>query len=196
MHGANWYENPNVFRHDTKFNHADFLIKIEEEIKGGTEQFIKHYKATYTEPKNPPSWMLFEILSLSTVSFLYAALNTGKLKRNISTYLDVSDNILLSWLHSLCYVRNICAHHGRLWNRFFTIRPLLPTRKKHVFLQEVDLDTRKLYVMLCCIQYLLLKINPTSSFKTRLKALIKGHPNISITEMGFPKDWMCEHIWA
>ncbi|MDE6380839.1 MAG: Abi family protein, partial [Muribaculaceae bacterium] len=22
-----------------------------------------------------------------------------------------------SWLHAIVYVRNICAHHSRLWNR-------------------------------------------------------------------------------
>ncbi|WP_349293799.1 Abi family protein [Marinobacter sp. M3C] len=40
--------------------------------------------------------------------------------------------LLQSWLHTLTIVRNICAHHARLWNRELGIKPELP--KKASFL--------------------------------------------------------------
>ncbi|MGE4307572.1 MULTISPECIES: Abi family protein [Bacteroides] len=31
---------------------------------------------------------------------------------------------IASWLHSIVYIRNICAHHSRLWNKVLGVRPL------------------------------------------------------------------------
>lgn len=196
-HGANWYEDPTLFWNDKNFNHGDFLSKVEEEKKRANEQFLKHYAATYDNPVNPPCWMLFEILSMTTISFLYIAIkDNGNHKKAITSHFNLTDVIFISWLHSLCHVRNICAHHGRLWNRFFIIKPLLPNRPKHKFLKQTDdLDSRKLYVTLCCIQRLLESINPTSHYKAKLKALIDKYPKVSIAEMGFPHEWLSEPLW-
>ena len=34
--------------------------------------------------------------------------------------------VFASWLRSLNYLRNVCAHHSRLWNRNIVDQPRLP----------------------------------------------------------------------
>jgi hypothetical protein len=36
------------------------------------ERFIQHYYETYCDPELPPGWMIFEMLSLGTLSQIYA----------------------------------------------------------------------------------------------------------------------------
>lgn len=31
--------------------------------------------------------------------------------------------LLIKWVYCLSYLRNLCAHHSRLWNRNITSRP-------------------------------------------------------------------------
>jgi hypothetical protein len=59
------------------------------------------------------------------------------------------------WLHSLNYVRNICAHHGRLWNRECRIKPMIARAYK----AELTPNAR-VYAQLVVMQILLAKIAP------------------------------------
>lgn len=52
-----------------------------------------------------------------------------KTRRAIAAAYGVDEQVLASWLRHLSLVRNICAHHSRLWNRDFTITPTLPRNK-------------------------------------------------------------------
>lgn len=53
----------------------------------------------------------------------------------------------------------------------------------------------RLYYVLCIIQYLLLKVNPNTTFPARLKALLAEFPNADISAMGFPNNWEKETLW-
>lgn len=44
-------------------------------------------------------------------------------KREISEVFDVNYNYLESWIENLSYVRNICAHYGRLYGAKLTKTP-------------------------------------------------------------------------
>ena len=104
------------------FGHARWLEKIEEEATRSTDVFIAHYKRKYSGFPTLPIWMSAEIMSLGSLSFGYAGLKNDD-KRAISRQLGLHHYKLKDWLHKLTYVRNVCAHHGRLWNRALSIRP-------------------------------------------------------------------------
>ncbi|WP_420846979.1 Abi family protein [Methanolapillus ohkumae] len=38
-------------------------------------------------------------------------------------------NILENWFHGISIIRNICAHHGRLWNRTFSKKNIILPNK-------------------------------------------------------------------
>lgn len=118
-----WFADSSLFNNPVR--HAKILSKINEEYQRSDEEFVTAFKAKYSNPF-PPSWITMEITSFGTLSILYNNLLPGRAKRNIANYFGLPDTVFASWLHSIVYIRNICAHHCRLWNKALSIRPLMP----------------------------------------------------------------------
>lgn len=165
------------------------------------ENFLRHYITQYDSPKLPPSWMMMEMLTWGDLSHLYSGLDT-KYQKNIATQFDVKQPVFGSWLKVLNDVRNICAHHGRLWNKQFGRKIKIPKSnhtlwlKSPIKLNNTEIDAEKrLYVILVAVQVLLYKISPNSTWAKRLKTLLENYPNISKEYMGIPLDWYQDHFW-
>ena len=175
---GHWYTHQKLF--NAQFNFEKFLEEGEKEFVKSREPFVLHYKETYHVPKLPPSWMMVELLSLGTWSTLYKYLANRKDKKQISDMFDLSPVELQSWLHSLTYVRNLCAHHSRLWNRHFTVTPI-PKEKYRQYLTPnytFAAQAAMIHVLLCII-------SPDSGWVSRVAALLDKHPNINLAAMGF-----------
>lgn len=59
-------------------------------------------------------------------------------KKIIAEGFDLFAPLLESWLHTLTVIRNICAHHARLWNRELGIKPASPTQKDFCWPSYLD----------------------------------------------------------
>ena len=121
--------------------------------------------------------------------------NGSKDKRKIAQFFDLSDAVFESWLYSLVYVRNICAHYARLWNRKMRISPMYLETNKNQWLSNRQIPNNRIYFVLSIIIYLLNIINPNHSFKEKLDALFSKYPNIDRVAMGFPVSWQKEPLW-
>ncbi len=129
--GPHWFMDS---QHFVDYNHSDLIHKLDEIVREYAEAkrrgrpkgelFIDHYAAKYADPKYPPCWMLAEVLSLQTWSVIYSRLKYRDSQKAIAGAFGVSNEVLASWLHCMTYLRNLCAHHGRLWRRIFTIKPI------------------------------------------------------------------------
>jgi len=193
-YGCFWFSDQKLFKNVQK--HSDTLTKIKSEYYRSDEDFIKSFNLKYLD-EFPPSWMILEITSFGSLSLLYNNLGTIKEKRDIANYFGISDSVFASWIHSIVYLRNLCAHHSRLWNRILSIRPLVPRNPKKIWLSNTDLvPNDKVYYMLCIIKYLLLTLNPKSRFKVKLKTLLSKYPNVDIYAMGFVTGWEEESLWT
>lgn len=140
--------------------------------------------------------MTIEVMYFNQLSKICSHLKDRADKVAIASHFSLPPDIYISWLHTINYVRNLCAHHARLWNREIKIEPSLLrfSRNKEWIVHPETINRRKLYYTLCIINYLLQSINPTSSFSARLKKLIADYkPKLSA--MGFPADWLTEIIW-
>lgn len=124
---SHWYMDAQYFQH--WFNHNDFLDLCEDEFQSSQETFVQHYKNTYSDPYLPPSWMMIEILSFGSCSKLISGLRTAN-QRKVAHQFDLPPEALVSWCRALVYIRNLCAHHARLWNRHFVIAPFIPKGKR------------------------------------------------------------------
>lgn len=189
---AHWFEDSSLFSDPVR--HTKILTKIEEEYNRSDEEFITAFKAKYSD-HFPPSWMTMEIASFGTLSILYGNLRPGRAKRSIAAYFGLADTVFASWLHCIVYVRNICAHHGRLWNRALSIRPLMPRSPRNTFITLPTSGTQQTYFVLSMIIYLLNTVNPNHSFVPRFKELLNHYPSIDVRAMGFPADWENEKLW-
>ena len=186
-----WFANSDNFVSATK--HAGLMSSLKSELDRTDDDQILLFKRKYSDAF-PPAWMTMEVTSFGTLSMLYKLLKPSLTRRKIANYYGVSDSVFESWLHSIVYVRNICAHHSRLWNKTLRIQPLFPRKVKGLFI-SAPVRNDRLYYVLCIIQHLLLKVNPNTTFHTRLKDLLAAFPDVDISAMGFPHEWGKESLW-
>lgn len=166
------------------------------------ENFLRHYLSKYSRPKLPPSWMMVEMLTWGELSHLYIGLESNSLKKQIAKNLGVHAEVLESWLKTLNDVRNICAHHSRLWNKEFGRSIKIPTSQTIQWLstpvilsnQAIRFEKR-LYLILVALQTLMYQINPKSGWAKRLHGLMNKYPNISKANMGMPELWHQDQFW-
>lgn len=196
-HGSWWFEDASLFNESEK--HTEQLSRIDEEIRRSKEDFIKHYKTTYSHPSRPPAWMSLEVTPLGLLSILYGNLVNNNERKNVAkTFKLGHPKVLASWLHSLTYVRNTCAHHSRFWDRNLTLNAKWPSNPHSSWLSinEKQLpDKRKVYFYLAIIQYLLRVVTPSTKFGQNLNQLILSYSTVDTVEMGFPQNWEQDPFW-
>lgn len=184
--------------------YADFQNVItREKDKKRPEVFIKHYIDTYSTPSNPPSWMCFELLTIGELSKIYRGLKNKDDKKRIATKFDLHPTIFTSWLHSLTYVRNICAHHSRLWNKDLAVEPERLKKPVGDWLGDrYSNNNKRTFYLLSVIKYFLARVNPNNSLTEKLEALFSKYPSVPVKYIGIPTDeegellkWNEEPIW-
>ncbi len=192
--GPNWYEDAAQFYKPHLF--AKFLTQFDEEFRQSKEVFIQHYREKYTNPSHPPAWMGLEILSFGQSSKLFKNLVTSEEKKAVGKHFKIHHMVLSSWMESLSYMRNICAHHSRLWNRTITVKPTIPNNTGQTWIGKgFEYNPEKIGIVLASINYLIKSINPGSSFKTKLKDLMAGYKEINLKSMGLPENWDKDKFW-
>lgn len=169
------------------------LDKLSAEVKRSDETFIRHLLDTYSEAL-PPVWAVCEVMSLGLLSRWYNDLKPMPTRRAIANVYGIDEEVLQSWLHHLSLVRNVCAHHARLWNREFTITPLLPKHKPAHLSAEFLLGSRKLYNTLVILLHCMDTVCPRHHWRARLKTLLMNHA-VPVVDMDFPNDWEQRAIW-
>lgn len=126
-------------------------------------------------------------------------------KLEISKQYGISDGkIFASWLRSLNYLRNICAHHSRLWNSNIVDQAKITSKKyqptwSNVFSDEFNSHkTSRVAPLLFILSQLVAEISPKSTWKDRLTSHLLGLPvlnnlGIDYASMGFNQnlsDWI------
>lgn len=176
--------------------HGENIRNLKEVVRSSSEVFIRHFNKKYDE-ELPPLWVICEIMTLGQLSKWYANLRHSKDRNAIAEVYGLDEVNLTSFLHHLSIVRNLCAHHARLWNREFAVIWQLPRKKPSELplnFNTADADKRKLYNTLVMLAYLMDQINP-HSWKKRLGKLFAKHPEVAGRHMGFPEDWRDRPIW-
>lgn len=193
--GPHWYENPAAAVNQFRFQ--DNLNNLDKDLARASEMFLDHYRATYTSPARPPSWMALEVASFGLTSKFLNNLRSSPASVAIGAFFGVDEIVLKSWTRMLSYVRNVCAHHARLWNRTLTVKPKLPRRTAHRWLANPRIADDRLYSVLAVAAYLLTAIEPASGqrFKRELQALLRTYGGVPVSVMGFPPNWEQDIFW-
>jgi abortive infection bacteriophage resistance protein len=140
--------------------------------------------------------MTIEVLSMGLLSKIFANLKSSKAKKAVADHFKLpTADTLESWMKALSYVRNICAHHGRLWNRVLTIKPQMLKSSKYMWLGNTNVSENRLYVCLSTIIYLLKTVTPSTNFAAGFRNLHQLFPVADLRKMGFPEGWETEALW-
>ena len=175
--------------------HQRMVDEIDQTASRSREPFVDHFRTKYYSETGLPLWMAAEVASFGTLFTFYRYLHLSE-QKHVSSKLGLPANVLQSWLFCLNYIRNLRAHHSRLWNRELGIRPLVPDRKNltewHV---PMTPDNRRTFAVLTLLKWLLRRIAPQSQWADRLHGLLKNYPDIPLNLAGFPSAWDSSPIW-
>lgn len=186
-----WLTDKNNYINEEKYRKT--IAIIDEELKKSHEEFIIHFKKTYTN-RYPPAWILAEILPLGVLTNIFVNLTHPKAKKCVAQRFGLQLPVFNSWMTIITLTRNSCCHHSRVWNKLNTIHPMLP---KHVLNPWIKLSPNalRIYFNICIIKYFIDRISPNNDMTAKLVALLSNYPYIDITAMGFPKEWNSEPLW-
>jgi abortive infection bacteriophage resistance protein len=199
-----WYLNSNLFE-NVKF-HEDFVHAIKLEFERSTEPFAKEYIRTHVHwnsvllsGDNPDAWMILEVATFGTLSKMYKNLKSQSPARAaIAKEFGMhSAKEFANWLEGITVIRNIVAHHARLWNRTFSKKMMNIKSPRGVWLQHGfdEKQTNRLYAAMAAMVYLCNAVDVGNSLAQRVCALIQQYPDVPIRKLGFGEDWMSEPLW-
>lgn len=163
--------------------HQSFLDDIEEEIRRNSKApFVRNFKDNY-EGGQLPIYVLVEVFSFGTLSKFYKNMKNPN-KKAVAKSFGVGYTYLESWLESISYVRNICAHYGRLYNA-----KLSKTPKLYNEYTEAGVGNNRIFGVLLCIRMLLKKDKHWNTFVEQVELLFEKYEHVDFKTMGFPENW-------
>ncbi|MFV0575744.1 MAG: Abi family protein [Vibrio sp.] len=176
--------------------HQSWLTKHEKLILRSKEKFIEHNKNKHGLPL--PIWISCEVWDFGCLSFLFGGMKEIDQDAIALKFGLTNGRVLASWLRSLNYLRNVCAHHSRLWNRNIVEKPKLPSNKIAPWVEQFILNDRlrsRPFLLFCIAQHLIKHINPNSTWGSRLSDLMLTElPNMTdmgldLHSMGITENW-------
>ena len=192
-YGAYAYENTSVFRPGSFYQNN--LTRLDKELDRSQEAFISHYR-TQHQLQRPPIWGACEVMSFGLLSRFYDCILRKRDKKEIASTYHLSINGFRSLLQQSVYLRNLCAHHSRLWNRRLTLNLSLPTKQPTEMISSLNpADEKHIYNSLILLGHIHSQIAPQSDWKQRLLSHLETLNGHSQSEMGFPTDWREREFW-
>jgi len=210
-HGGLCYFDETLFE-DTDL-HTKHIEELKIEFARSGEIFAKDFRRKHptesVDPKiwisseNPDVWLFFEIATFGTLSKIYKNLKHQLPQKSIiaNEFGLNLHNELSSWLEAITYVRNIVAHHSRVWSRNMVKRITLPKNTRNLWLKPTTISIQesiqrpKPFLAISIMVYLCNAINPNNEIKNKLLLLFQNNPNIPIYKLGFFNNWQQEPLW-
>lgn len=181
QYGVLGYENSKNFVSEEY--HDQFLEDISAELdRNSKAPFVKNFRENYKDGKLP-IYALVEVFSFGTLSKFFKNMKNVD-KKAVAKNFGVGYTYLESWLESISYVRNICAHYGRLYNAKLSKTPIL--YKEY---NEQGIKNNRIFGVLLCIKHLLKNDVHWILFVQDIETLIEKYEGIDIKTMGFPENW-------
>jgi len=179
-----WINNQHIFQSEKKYE--KYIKNILNNIKNSKDEIIRKYYFTFKSLNFPPSWLVIDSLTFGESVNVFRWLNIQN-RNKFSREYGLDEKYLLSWIYGLSVLRNICAHHSRLWNRELFARVKINSNLySKYFNKEIN---NRLYNYLVILQIMMCKINSTSTWIDKLAILVNVH-KINHENMGFPSDWL------
>lgn len=177
--------------------HKKFRSYLLMQFERSEEDFVMDFKAQHGKShKFLPVWLAIEIMSFGNVLTFYEGCNFD-IRRAIASDFKVHHTALENWIRAINVLRNICAHHGRLWNRVFGVKPIIPEIRNDVrWHKPIAISNKEIFGILTVCKHCIDCVAPQSKWPIRVRKLIADSPHIPINEMGFPSDWHTCPIWS
>jgi abortive infection bacteriophage resistance protein len=180
--------------------HHEWIRKLDEKAATSKEQYAVHFRDKYPDSA-VPIWVAVELQDFGPLSHFLSGLRTTDLWAIARKYSVPRPELLSRWVRTFCDVRNVCAHHARLWNKPLVNEPLPPKPKEIPMLEHLIGEKSaqsRIYGAAAVGRYMLRSINPTSTWGDRLKAQVETFPkndHVAAGAMGMPPGWNSLDLW-
>ena len=180
-YGIFGYYDANNFR--SSVHHTEFINEINKEIQRNSKSpFVKNFTDNYDNGKIP-FYALIELFSFGTLSKFYKNMKNPD-KKAVAKIYGENFRFIESWIENIAFVRNVCAHYGRLYNINITKTPLLS--KKYT---AKGISSIRIFATLLCFKHLLPNDRHWIEFVDNIELLFEKYPHVQKKYMGFPDDW-------
>lgn len=160
--------------------HHEWLGTHGRLINRSREDFVEHNKTKYGLPL--AIWVACEVWDFGTMSKLFDGMQEHHQDRISRKYGIRNGRIFATWLRSLNYLPNVCAHHCRLWNRNMVSQPKLPSVDEADWVRHFQQSPHaqaRCYMLLVIIGHLIRVINPGSSWNRRVGTHLTTFPDLT-----------------
>ena len=172
--GSHPYFEQAAFRDSEKQNEAlQNAIQVFNQTK---DQRARHYSATHSQPSLPPIWVLKEFLTFGAAARFYGALSND-VRRDVASAFGVSVPLVFdSWIPGFVDLRNVCAHHDRLFNRKFQKQPQvyrrgsIPTARRETVKAQLE-----------CLDFAMDRFSASMGVVDKVNRIISRYPEVQST---------------
>jgi len=177
-----------------KTAHQVWLNKYQNLLnRARKEPFVVHHLQQYGAL---PVWAAIEVWDFGLLSKLFAGMQYADQQAIAAKYGAPNGQAFGQWLRSLNFIRNVSAHHSRLWN--INILELSPLPQAW----PAALNNARPFFYFCLMQQLVKVICPSSRWGTRFKALLADdfpditNQQISLADLGAFAGWERWLLWS
>ncbi|HDR0873615.1 TPA: Abi family protein, partial [Pasteurella multocida] len=179
----------------SSYSYAKWQDSLATKVQRNKDDCIEWHRK---QEKALPFWVITETWDFGTLSKYYSLLN-GKYQRKIAKQFNIDENTLKSWLNEINIIRNLSAHHSRLWNRAFTDiaipnfndEKLSKFKKACSYFSSINLDGKsksRVFSRIVVLWYLVSQTSKNYKWLEKLKDLIDTDfpdvPNAKLEFMG------------
>lgn len=152
------------------------------------EPFVAHHLQQYGAL---PIWAAIEIWDFGLLSRLFSGMQHAD-QQTIAALYGVQDGrAFAQWLRSLNFIRNVSAHHSRMWNINVLELSVVPAD------WAPELNQARPFFYFCLMQHLLRVICPRSRWGQRFAHLLNNEfpAAFSLREFGAVYGWEAWPLW-
>jgi abortive infection bacteriophage resistance protein len=177
-----------------KTRHQLWIERYEQMLfRARREPFVEHYRNKYGRL---PIWVAIEIWDFGLMSKLYAGMKPSDQLVIAMKYGAANGKAFAGWLRSLNFIRNVSAHHSRLWN--INVLERSAVLQNDEFWQQ--LNNARPFFYFCLMKRLMDVICPNSGWSTRFLDLLNEFPEVgckavSLADFGLLEDWGEWSLW-
>ena len=193
---------------------AERLKIFQGHYERSLEDFAFHFRENerIAKVEDLPVWVFIQFSTFGNLHKLYMDGLPIPVRQTIAHLFGFSEEAFFSSIMALLLeARNICAHHGRIWNRKWKydphdpkhplrshMSPIVKTPSDPLWKNSQSIFGKEKTAFLLMVLHVLLKYAAnTSQWDDRLQRLLTDNPPSRgiESEMGFPENWQNHPLW-
>jgi abortive infection bacteriophage resistance protein len=157
------------------------------------EPYVSHYNNKYGKL---PIWVSIEAWDFGLMSKLFAGMKAIDQTMIVNKYGAINGKAFAGWLRGFNFIRNVSAHHSRLWN-INILERAAPLQNEY----WVDINNARAFYYFCLMQKLMKVICPNSTWSKRFIQLTDEFPDVAnnkvdLKDFGIIENWKKWSLWS